>query len=109
MTQQEVCAQYGVEPACPQPGEKVGVARVLLPGAYPLHGLRISPENGTCGWYLWTGDWSDAPDFFEPMHVTHVEQRCPEVIPYLTLPPGWRVLLAPEYADVWFDPELRKR
>ncbi|WP_438268855.1 immunity protein Imm33 domain-containing protein [Paraburkholderia youngii] len=27
---------------------------------------------------------------------------------YLALPPGWRVLLAPDYEDVWFDGELLK-
>jgi hypothetical protein len=33
---------------------------------------------------------------------------CPSILPYLALPPGWRVLLAPGYEDVWFDGELLK-
>jgi len=49
---------------------------------------------------------SDDPDFFRPLHVEHVAEWCPEVQPYLALPPGWRFLIAPGHEDVWFDPAL---
>lgn len=49
---------------------------------------------------------SEEADFFLPLHVEHVGQWCPEVEPYLALPPGWRFLIAPGYEDVWFDPTL---
>jgi len=32
---------------------------------------------------------SDAADFFAPLCVEHLRERCPEVLPYLVLPPGW--------------------
>lgn len=35
-----------------------------------------------------------------------VFDRCPEVLPYLGLPPGWRFRIAPGHSDVWDDPEL---
>ncbi|GII22604.1 hypothetical protein Pme01_22010 [Planosporangium mesophilum] len=88
----------------------VGVSRSILqrPAAvsWPLHGLRHPPEGQGDGWYLWTGDLSEAVDFFVPNHVEHVISEWPEVAPYLGLPPGWRVLLAPGYEDIWFDSAL---
>jgi hypothetical protein len=45
---------------------------------------------------------SDAVDFFAPIHVEHVLSAWPDVVPYFGLPPGWRLLLASGYEDVWF-------
>ncbi|MEM7248607.1 MAG: hypothetical protein AAF533_24970 [Acidobacteriota bacterium] len=103
----EVAARYGFEPiTCPE-HEKVGVSRDVGTGVMPIHGMRLRPENGTAGWYLWAGeDMSDEPDFFEPLHVSHLQERCPEVLPFLELPPGWRFLLAPGHEDVWHDPDV---
>jgi hypothetical protein len=69
----------------------------------PLHAVRISPENGTCGWYIYGGEYSTDPDFYQSLHVAHLNEYFPSIVPYLALPPGWRVLLAPDYEDVWFD------
>ena len=44
-----------------------------------------------------------APDFFQPLHVEHLFERYPRVLPYLALPalpPGWRFLFADGYEDV---------
>lgn len=64
------------------------------------------PENGTCGWYVWGGDYSEDPEFFQPLHVYHIAEYAPQLIPYLALAPGWRVLLAPKQTDVWYDSTL---
>ena len=40
------------------------------------------------------------------MHIEHVQVDLPELMPYLALPPGWSVILAPEYKDVWYDEAL---
>jgi hypothetical protein len=74
----------------------------------PLHAARLAPENGTCGWYIYGGKYSADADLYQPLHVAHLGDHCPSIVPYLALPPGWRVLLAPNYADVWFDGELLK-
>lgn len=102
--QQAVCVRFGAD-ACPSPADqKVGIARNVRTGLQPINGLRISPEGDTTGWYIWAGEeWSDAPDFFVPLHVAHLDTWCPEVIPYLQLPPGWRFQIAPGHEDVWFD------
>lgn len=102
-----VCQKYGVGLVPAPPNLKVGIAPNVREHVYPLHGLRIVSEGDTTGWYLWAGDLlSDDPAFFQPLHVAHIKDRCPELMPYLGLPPGWRFLIAPNYEDVWYDPQL---
>jgi len=105
-SENDICIKVGSEPVPPQPLEKVGIALQTL-HLQPLNALRHRPENGACGWYIWGGEQlSTAPDFFEPLHIKHLTDYCPEIIPYLGMGPGWRVLLAPNRVDVWFDEKL---
>lgn len=102
-----ICAKYNVTPVGVSPDEKLGIARNIKSGLLPLNGVRHLPEHGTCGWYLWAGgEMSNDPDFFEPLHVSHLEEKCEAAMPFLLLPPGWRFLVAGEYCDVWFDPNV---
>ena len=72
-----------------------------------LNGLRHPPGSDTNGWYLWPGEnLSTDRDFFQPVHVEHLYESSPDVVPYLALPPGWRFLVAPGYEDVWKDSAL---
>ena len=106
-TQASTAERFGASPMPPDASLKVGIARNVGTGLEPLNALRHTPEADACGWYVWAGrEMSQASDFFEPLHVSHLPDRCPEVIPYLALPPGWRVLLAPGQEDVWFDDSL---
>ncbi|NTW39854.1 MAG: hypothetical protein HGA44_08175 [Cellulomonadaceae bacterium] len=107
--QTELARRHGAEPSPPLPGEKLGIAANAraVPRIWPLNGLRHSPAADTCGWYVWAGEeLSHDEDFFLPLHADQVAEWCPEVEPYLALPPGWRFLIAPGYEDVWFDPAL---
>lgn len=105
--QRDVCARYGAEPVAAPSKLKVGIASNVRQGVQPVNGLRIKPEGDTTGWYIWAGEqWSDDPDFFVPLHVEHLESWCPQAIPFLQLPPGWRFLVAPGFEDVWQDPQL---
>jgi len=106
--QHQVCARFGATCAPVEPGSKAGVA-LQTRGLEPLNALRHPPQAGTCGWYLWWGDpLNEDPAFFQPLHVDHLPEHCPALVPYLSLPPGWRVQLAPGHEDVWFDAELLK-
>jgi hypothetical protein len=102
-----LAAKFGFEP-CPVPAMgKVGLSHNVRTGAMPINGVRCRPEAGTTGWYIWAGEtMSEDPDFFEPLHTEHLAERCPDVLPFLELPPGWRFLVAPGYEDVWFDPDV---
>lgn len=104
--QKEICQKFS---ASYQPCDlnlKVGISRNVKDGVMPINGLRVKEEAGTCGWYIWAGDWSDAPDFFVPLHGLHLDNWSEIVMPYLGLPEGWRFLLAENYEDVWQDSEL---
>jgi hypothetical protein len=102
----ETCQRYGSRVATPSPELKLGIALHTL-HERPLNALRHARDGDTCGWYIWGGEHlSDAPDFFRPLHVAHVAEHCPLLLPYLALAPGWRVLLAPPQKDVWYDESL---
>ncbi|WP_455710522.1 immunity protein Imm33 domain-containing protein [Rhizobium brockwellii] len=58
-----------------------------LRGDLPLNGLRHPPEAGTNGWFIWGGEYSTDPEFFKPIHVSHLKETCPAVTPHLALPP----------------------
>jgi hypothetical protein len=105
-SQRQVCRRFDVEPEPPAQGTKLGVALNVRGVTQPLHGLRHPPEDGTNGWYLWRGEYSQDPEFFVPLHIDHLDEWCPDAMPYLALPPGWRFLLAPDHEDVWFESSL---
>ncbi|GCD96029.1 immunity protein Imm33 domain-containing protein [Embleya hyalina] len=106
--QRQLCSEHQVPWSPPVLGSIVGVARDVGAGGWPINGLRHPIEGTTCGWYLWAGEgeMDQDPDYFQPVHVDHLFDRCPRVLPYLGLPPGWRFLIAPGHSDVWHDPEL---
>jgi hypothetical protein len=88
------------------PESKLGFA-LSTKGLKPLNGLRHPPQGGTNGWYLWCGEeYSDAADFFQPLHTRHVYEDYPQVVKLLGLPPGYRFLLVGDYLDVWYDASL---
>jgi hypothetical protein len=104
--QREVCRRYEARPFSAPPGKKLGIARNIGENVQPINGIRHLPEGETTGWYIWRGELSDDPEFFLPLHVDHLKDWCPVVIPYLQLPPGYRFQIAPGYEDVWYDPKV---
>lgn len=104
-----MCKKYHAEIFPVSDVSKVGVAdNVRQKDLYPVNGLRHHPEGDTNGWYIWAGeDFSDAEDFFLPLHTVHLQTLRPEVIPFLALSPGYRFLIGENgYEDVWFDETL---
>ena len=105
--QRQMCTRHGAEYALCDPELKLGIALATL-RQHPINGLRHPIEKGTNGWYIWGGEYSADPEFFQPLCAKHLPERLPGVIPYLGLAPGWRFLLAPNQVEVWFDPGLLK-
>ena len=104
--QREICEIYKTDFVPCEELSKVGIALGTM-RLTPINGLRHVPEGGTNGWYIWGGkELSSRPDFFDPLHVQHLSDRCPLVLRYLGLPPGYRFILAGDYVDVWFDVAL---
>ncbi len=104
--QLKICQRFNSNFVPPEQTQKVGIAMNSLQ-RLPLNALRLAPTEDTSGWYVWGGEISDSPDFFAPLHVSHIPGKCPALVPYLALAPGWRVQLAPGHEDIWFDDELR--
>lgn len=106
--QNEVCARFGANYQACDLGLKIGISRNVKDGVRPIHGLRVKEEGGASGWYIWSGDRSDDPDFFLPLHGEHLNEWEKIILPYLGLPEGWRFLITEDYEDVWEDSELLK-
>jgi hypothetical protein len=105
--QKVVCSRFGTAYVESPSYLKAGVDPQVREGITPLNGLRHRPEGDTTAWYIWAGETlSGDPSFFQPVHVSHLAEWCPAVIPYLGLPPGWRFLVAPGQENVWFDETL---
>lgn len=102
--QKQVCEKYGATFLPTDDREKIGVAYNAKQGILPINGLRLYPEEGTSGWFIWTGEeLSDDPGFFVSYHTVHIEEWLKDITKYLGLAPGWRFLVAGDYVDVWFD------
>lgn len=105
--QMALCAKYGARYLSTPFDGIVGVALDVHEGRLPINGLRLSPAGGASGWYIWAGgEPSTADDCFKPVHASHIEEWCPQILKFLGLSPGWRFLVAHEYEDVWFDPSV---
>lgn len=75
----------------------------------PINGLRHPSEKGTTGWFIWTGDYSESEDFFQPMCAEHLLQVRPDIIKYLGLDVGFRFLTdKQDYEDIWYDEKIKK-
>jgi hypothetical protein len=103
---QDLLARLDLTPVEPRPDDKLGLALTTL-SLVPLNGLRHGPENGTSGWYVWGGELlSEDPEFFQPLHHSHVPEHCPNASRFLHLPPGWRFLWSDHQCDIWRDSSL---
>lgn len=86
------------------PEEMVAVALHTL-GAMPIQGARIPlPRGGTISWFIHGGEYSDADDFYQPIHTAHLATLLPQVADYLRLPPGAKFIIDDQgYEDVWME------
>ncbi|GAA4807124.1 immunity protein Imm33 domain-containing protein [Litoribaculum gwangyangense] len=104
-SQKRICKKYNSD--FTQTDEKlfIGIATDLE--LEPINGLR-HPEHGKMnGWYIWSGEWSNADAFFKPLCLEHLIEKKPDIIKYLGLDVGFRFLIDKKgYEDVWFDQNI---
>lgn len=106
--QQAICEKYGSPILFPEPDSKMGIAIGTL-HQMPITATRIRPANGTNGWFIHGGEYSDDPNFYQAVHLSHLQEMLPQVLPYLALIPGFKFFVDNEgYEDVWYDPECLK-
>lgn len=102
--QAAVCEKYGSSIVFPDPGMKAGLALGTF-HLMPIRGVRVAPENGVDGWYIYGGEHSEDADFYKPVHQSHLAELLPQVLPYLALAPGYNFIIDDEgYEDVWYEP-----
>lgn len=110
LEQMKVCERYGASYLASPFNKLIGVAIETFKGnPMPINGLRHPIESEqSANWYIWAGEnYSEAEDFFKPMHIGHLLEFCPQALQYLGLSPGWRFLFDnKQYEDVWYDAEL---
>lgn len=107
LEQIEVCKEFSCDYLRCDPTSIIGIADSCFGSAVPINGLRHPEENNTNGWYIWAGEeFSEDVDFFKPYCLEHAIEKCPEIVRFLGLPPGWRFLCDGEYRDVWADQNL---
>lgn len=84
--QSEVCARFGTDRVAAALDLNSVVSENIVNGAsfktetWPLHGCRHLATPTTTGWYVWAGEWSDAADYFKPVHTAHLEIWCPDAV-----------------------------
>jgi hypothetical protein len=75
--QQETYKRFSVTPIAAPQDMKLS-KRLSMAG---IRGLRHAPAGDTTGWFIWAGEeLSDDPDFFVPVHVSHISDWCPNVL-----------------------------
>lgn len=104
-SQKRICKKHGFNFESSSFDSKVAIALNVKDSKLPIHALRHPSTKNLTGWYIWSGDYSEDNDFFKPLHVTHLEEWCPVILPYLGLPAGIRFLIAEDgnYVDIWED------
>ncbi len=107
--QKAMCRKYGSDFVASDFDLKIGVALETLKSE-PITGLRSELRGDTAGWYIWGGEFSDAPDFFQSLCVHHLDVICAGAMKYLGLAPGFGFIFDHRgYEDVWNDPERLER
>ncbi|WP_083302265.1 immunity protein Imm33 domain-containing protein [Burkholderia multivorans] len=98
--QLDTCRRYDLPDCAPE--DMVAVAISTL-GKMPVYGTRISlPAGGIVSWFFHCGEYSDAADFYQPVHTDHLAELLPAVIKYLRLPHGSKFIIDDNgFEDVW--------
>jgi hypothetical protein len=107
-SQQRLCERAGAAFAPCVPGSMIGLSKTFGLDVFPKHGLRHPPHLQANGWFLWAGEYSEDPDFFEPVCFEHLLDIHAPTLEFLGLAPGWRFLFHDDHRDIWYDEQLLK-
>lgn len=99
-SQREVCDKFGMPAQVPEPIVALATESV---SQSPIYGTRGQiPEGGNVSWFIHCGEYSEADDFYKPVHISHVIETVPQVARYLCLPVGATFIIDDSgYEDVW--------
>ncbi|PCK04236.1 MAG: hypothetical protein COA42_19370 [Alteromonadaceae bacterium] len=104
--QQAICEKYGATPSYCNDGQILMYADTTR-GLLPLNGMRVKTEDGSSGWYIWSGGhFTKEGDFFKPMYCSNIMPYAPVAEKFLALPVGYRFVIAGSTEKAWLDAEL---
>jgi hypothetical protein len=107
--QKKICDAHRVLPVPSDMTQTIAIAANMSEDLFPINGMRINPNRIFSGWFFWAGEeYSEDASFFKPVCIAHMATIDIKVFKYLSLLPGFRVLYAEDYEDIWYDPELLK-
>ncbi|MFK7089515.1 hypothetical protein AAFM71_11950 [Chromobacterium violaceum] len=98
----EICKKYSSKIIDLDENEMVAIALETI-GQLPIRGVRTSKREGdNISWFFYCGEFHASPDFFKPMHASHLNEYLPEVLKFLCLEPGYK-FMTDQYGfeDVW--------
>lgn len=100
--QQAICTKFHSQFSPLADDAMVAVAIQTL-GQMPINGLRYPlQQRDNVGWFIYCGEYSDDDDFFKPMHISHLYQLLPQVLPYLALAENFAFVIDDtDYEDVY--------
>ncbi|BCX73543.1 hypothetical protein KTJ16_06270 [Acinetobacter bereziniae] len=103
--QKQICEKYNSKYIQLDDMEMVAFAMQSL-GQQPIYAVRMVLEKEeNVSWFIHCGEYSSASDFYQAIHVSHLHQYLPEILPYLALEPGFQVIIDKQgYEDVWLNP-----
>ncbi|MDR0238412.1 hypothetical protein [Acinetobacter sp.] len=103
--QKQICEKYASKYIPLNEMDMVAFAMQSL-GQQPIYAVRIVPEKKDhISWFIHCGEYSSAPDFYQAIHVSHLQEYLPKILPYLALEQGFQVIIDEYgYEDVWSNP-----
>jgi hypothetical protein len=102
--QKQICEKYDSKYIQLNATEMVAFAIQSL-GQQPIYAMRIVlDKQDHISWFIHCGEYSEAVDFYQAMHVSHLQKYLPEILPYLALEQGFHVIIDEHgYEDVWLN------
>jgi hypothetical protein len=106
-TDETICRLYSENYSPVEDDQTVGISKINQK-LYPINGERTKIIGIFSGWMIWFG--SEIPQGktnFESMCKVHLKNKIPLIIPYLSLPPGYRFMIDDKgFEDIWYDEKL---
>ena len=100
--QKQICKENGADWQATPPDFIIGLATNL--DKTPIYGVRDVRRDKTSGWYIWSGEYSAADDFYKPVCAAHLVDLFPPIVHYLGLAEGWRFIIDKDgYEDIWYE------
>lgn len=101
--QKIICQKYNSQFMPLSDKDLVAVALETI-GKMPINGMRyITQKDENISWYIYCGEFSNKEDFFKPIHISHLVDIMPSILPYLSLEEGFGFVIDDQgYEDVWY-------